>query len=351
VRGKQTKSYLSHGWGLLAILLPLLTWAEAAPDITLGLENSSRTFFGGRHTALNVVVTAEEEADGVLTWELAIGQRTIRRGEKRVVATRATPAVVELTMPFPPVKPGVVISPELRLSLRREGRTGPAVDSVETLRLFPENPFADRREGLEKNRLALFDPTGKTEQILRDSDVPYEYVRTPLVLESDDKPRTLIVGSGLSFDDYPELMTTLVRLAALGHAVLCLRPAGRFTMPGSDGSEGASPQDVRLAQSGIISELDKQLDLPPWDRQGSVVTTRCRFAAERALVVCHVEAEAAGAAGAAGWPWVNMRFQGTGRLLVSGLPIVESWESGPTPRFLFLRILELLAEPRQNKGD
>ena len=41
-----------------------------------------------------------------------------------------------------------------------------------------------------------------------------------------------------------------------------------------------------------------------------------------------------------GWPWVEMEYEGGGRLIICGFAMIEQWESTPAPRFLLARMLE-----------
>jgi len=238
----------------------------------------------------------------------------------------------------------VIMPAALRIAVRLPGQAKPAAHQIETLHIFPADPFVDRRQWLEDRRIALFDPNEDTEKILRASDVPYEYVRHPSVLEGNDTPRMLVVGSGLSFYDHAQLGAILLRLAAQGHAILCLRPVeGEFPFPGGEEEYLPEPRDLRLAGVNIVPELDKRFDRPPWEGRGAASTMRCLVVANRAQVVGRFGTQESG------WSWIDARFPGTGRFLISGFPIIESWEAGPAPRFLFLRILELLAEPNKER--
>jgi hypothetical protein len=65
------------------------------------------------------------------------------------------------------------------------------------------------------------------------------------------------------------------------------------------------------------------------------VTSRIVLRAEGTRVVGEV------ATGSDGWPWVEIDFPGQrGKGLTCGFALMSKWEAGPTPRFLFARLLE-----------
>jgi hypothetical protein len=90
--------------------------------------------------------------------------------------------------------------------------------------------------------------------------------------------------------------------------------------------------EIRLRRNEIITELDKRLDATAWPPDGAVPHT--------GLVPDRTGAEVTEDSG---WPWVELWLQEPhGRLVICGFKIVATWDNGPTPRFLLVRILEYL---------
>lgn len=326
------------------LLTTCLAAAAAADPAALSLQEGWTGFFGGAEAVLHVALPADQAATGSrLAWALMVEQRAIARGEQTLAALASGQAGCDLRIALPPVKEGVIMPVTLTLALLSPaGVETPAAALSRTLWLFPADPFAGRLAALRAQRLRVFDPEGATQEILRAAGVPYEAVRDPNAIDGQ-APGTLVVAPGVSLASHRGLWPLLVGLAAQGHRVLWLSPAGGAApLPGL-GAETDLPTPVSVSFRGndVIADLDKRLDAMAWPPAGSPVSARLRLKADRGRVLGEF------GDGPDGWPWVAMDFASQGRLVVCGFAIIERWEAGPTPRFLLARILEWLVENKE----
>lgn len=281
--------------------------------------------FGGDDVELRF--RAPGPAGGRLSWRVALGTATVKAGELPLGAGDAT-----VKFAAPDVKDGIVLA--LKLTLGAAGRAAHEHD----LWVFPRDPFAGRGEWLKGLDLHLFDPKGDTAKVLAAAKVPFEEVRSVEAL-ADLKAGVVVVGEGVSFKDERGLGAALPKLAAAGAAVLVLAPAdGEVPVPGLGGPAGGLGE-VALRRD-MVRRLDKRLDPDGWAGDGPTVTRSLAVKAGDDGVAAEV------AAGAGGWPWAEVRQEpGRGRWLFCGLAVVAKWDAGPTPRFLFARMLDHLTGP------
>lgn len=333
--GPTTQALLMSVW---------LAAAAAAEPSALTLREGWTDFFGGTEAVLHVALPADQAAAGSrLAWELTVEQRAVGRGEQALLSTATGQAASDLRLQLPPVKEGLIMPVTLSLTaLPAAGGGTPAAALSRTLWLFPTDPFAGRQAALRAQRLRLFDPSGAARKVLAAAGVPLETVQNPDALDGQ-VPGTLLVGPGVSLLSQRGLWPVLVGLAARGHRVLWLSPAGgTAALPGM-GAETDLPAPLRVSLRGndVIADLDKRLDAAAWPPEGSPVCARLRVKAERGRVLGEF------GPGPDGWPWVALDFAGQGRLVVCGFAVIERWEAGPAPRFLLARILEWLVATKE----
>ena len=323
--------------GLLAFLLGgagFVANGQDAPAVSLRIREPWCNVFGGRAATFNVEVAARNGFDGRLGWRLAADGRTLDRGEAAVRVGAGASQAVEIPLRIPDVKPGVVMDASLEVAVGPAGAGDGGASAARRLWVFPDDPFADRRDWLKGLSIRLFDPAGKTAEVFRQANVPAEFVDRVDALAGAGT-NLIVVGEGVSFEEYRGLAEVLTRAAAAGARVLCLAPAnGRFAMPGMGGADLPVPRSVAFRQHDVIRELDKRLDAEAWSPDGKVAACRLNPVGDRGPVVCEVTVDGPG------WPWVDIAFDGGGRLLVCGFAVIGKWDAGPTPRFLFAKMLE-----------
>jgi hypothetical protein len=184
----------------------------------------------------------------------------------------------------------------------------------------------------------LFDPAGTTAPLLKKAGVPFR--ETANVAELAAKTDGLVlVGAGASFVDYPDLWPALTKLAGRGVSVLCLAPAaGEFPLPAADAPGG--PEAVAFRKAGVIRLLDKRLDAAGWAPDGKATVGGVSLKSEDRQVLASVGKDGE-------WPWFEIDYRGPGaNLVICGFDFLgkDKWDAGPTPRYLFARLLMVLTE-------
>jgi len=318
----------------------------AADDLTAMIVPVERwsSLFGGQETTLHFRVLklkANPAVEGLIQWHYSADQRILDRGEFEI--DRDDGALAEIKLRIPKVRDGVIFKTEIRVAYVPRGANDAAATLTKSLWLFPEDPFADRRETLKKRKLSLFDPEGRTADLFEKIELPHQRIRNVAVLEDRGEHSYVIVGEGTSLIRNRGLAERLLSFAAAGGTVLMLAPSeGVIPMPGEASPKGepndAQPGELRFRQHHVIREFDKRLDskfLPGTDDfAGSKVTLRTR------LSRIGMEVSEDG-----DWPWLTIEYPETnGRFIFCGFSLIKHWDNGPTPRYLLSRILTPRAE-------
>ena len=217
------------------------------------------------------------------------------------------------------------------------------VSSERSLTLFPRNPFFNRNEWAKELDIELFDPVENTARVFDAAKLPFRTVRNAAALNDPTQKGILIVGEDTSLLKHRSLAKTAIKAASAGRRVVMLAPAnGAMDFPGSDKQFRTTPNELRFAQQHIIREFDKRLDARAWFGTNNAIPSR-RLNVES--LRGRVEISVADQDGA--WPWLEVRFpQTNGVFIVCGFQMIQYWDNGPTPRYLFLRILESLDKRR-----
>jgi hypothetical protein len=317
-----------------AALAVLWLWAPAGAVSAQGvleLVEPWANVWAGEEALYHVQLAAGADPVDRVPWRLHAGAATVQRGEAPGLGRPGDPADVPIALRIPPVHEGTVAA--LTLSV------GESVQ--QRLWAFPARPFAGREQWLKHLAIHLYDPVGATREQFDRESIPYRDVAhlDPL---SDLAQGILVIGEGIALDDVPALVE-VATLAAQRIPVLCLAPAsGEFTLPGTDDA-GPPPDALRLEGIGIITALDKRLDATGWPPAGTIPHRTIRVEAGRSRVLGSM------ADGENGWVWLEAEFpQPGGRFVLCGIRLIEAWETGPTPRYLFARILESIQTPPED---
>lgn len=321
--------------GSLALLvLTAATGYGGAPAPTLAIREAWGNVFGGQEAIFHIEIAAQTEFSGRMIWRLSAGDRTLWRNERSVRVEPGRTETVPINVRIPPVAPGVVYATRLTVEVARDGDRKALAEVQRTIHAFPEEIFHEQTRRLAALEIHLFDPVGTTADRLQAAGVELTRVHNLDALEVLDRG-VIIIGEGLDLREYRALPEILLNRAAAGRTVLCLASVdGAITLAGAN--DAIQPERIVFRREKVIREWDKRLDADAWSPDGRMVASGVNLQSYRGRVVGAIEA--------AGWPWLEMRFEGGGRLIVCGFAIMEKWESGPTPRFLFARLLESFAQ-------
>ncbi len=317
--------------------------APAAERVTISAQEAWSGLFGGQDVTFNYTISSPEDLRGRLGWWLSVDGRTLARGEVAFAAGANRPGRAAVRFKSPQTKPGVIVDARLAIRVLAPGRNEIPAGHDRILRIFPRDPFALRSAWLKKLKITLFDPPGETATVLQRANIPFHQVHNPAAMRQMTDG-LLVVGQGISFEEHRGLPESLVRLAAGGVPVICLAPsAGKLSMPGANPPqpELPTPKRVVLRRQDAITALDKRLDAAGWPPDGQLVASTISITADGSRVMGRVGKERTG------WPWIEVHYPGRrATLLICGFGIVDRWDAGPTPRYLFAQMLEFVTTPK-----
>jgi len=301
-----------------------------------------RNVFGDQEVEFRFRLESPRALKGRVAWRYSIGTATVAAREVEAAAGPDAPANFSVKLPVPPVKEGVILQSRLTLTLFEAGQKTPAASFDREIWIFPRDPFVDRTEWLKKLKITLYDPARTTGKLLEAAKIPFEELNNSAVLP-DLKDGLLLIGEGVSFKEERDLTDALTKLVEKGVVVFCLAPAsGETAIPGLGGSTNGLGE--LTFRQDIAKKLDKRLDADSWPPDGKVVASSILVKRGEDGTVIEI------APAATGWTWVEARSEkGKGRLGICGHAIMAKWEAGPTPRFLFARLLEHLSDSDSDK--
>jgi hypothetical protein len=312
---------------------------EPALKAPLTRESAWKTVFAEEEVKIELKSAVDPPVKGRLLWSLSSSEGlSLFKGEIPADGTE----LFESRLKFPSVKPGVVFSTLLTARLYREGEREPAASYEAPIHVYPRDPFHERRETLKNLSIKLYDPAGNTAKVLTAVEFPYEQI-TNVAAISEVNDGLLLIGEGVSFRDDRSLAELLVQAATRGTPVLCLTPsAGEFELP--EPGDKSAVVGLSLQKNGFIRHLDKRFDDLQWLSHPVMARHSLKAGGRGTNITMEV------AAGNDGWPWLEMQFAKKPgdtkvateptKMIVMSLPVIEHWEAGPTPRFLFSKLVD-----------
>jgi hypothetical protein len=331
---------------LAGSLLPFSV--QAADPVQIEPVERWSNVFHGPEAVFKFDVKAAEAFAGRANWvaylEIEKKPVTIASGQARVEASPNKPGLLSIPLNVKG-REGVYLA--VHLEIRILGADGRNLGSLKkVLGFFPEDPFADRQEWLKSRKITLFDPAHTTAGVLKEAKIPFEEQDNQAVL-ADLREGILLIGEGASFKEEPQLANLLINLAARGVPVLCLAPAeGPLPLPGAGKAAENNPLSLSFRRQQVITSLDKRLDATAWAPDRGVVVSSLVTTASDGNAVAEV------VRGDQGWAWMETEFAARkGRLIVCGFGMIKSWAKSPTPRYLFIALLERMTDKETREQD
>lgn len=189
--------------------------------------------FSGAEIKFHYTVHTAQAIDGRLDWSLSVNRRTVEHGQLALAGAPGHAAEVTVAFKAPEVKEGVVLESQLSLAAYAAGNPRPVAQHAKTVWIFPRDPFAGRSQWLKGLKITLFDPGGKTADVLEKARVHFAFTKNTAAL-GDLRDGLLVIGEGTPWRDYRALGEAAVKAAARGVPVLCLAPGeGSLVLPGA----------------------------------------------------------------------------------------------------------------------
>lgn len=317
---------------LVAVFATTTVTSPATAQVTIRLQEQWSNVYGETEPTFHFQIASSRPTEVVVRWSYSANRRTILRAEKDVDVSGKDPVGFDVKLTVPRVNEGIIFATDLAVRVSRRGEQDPLATFAKRIWVFPRDPFAQRMTWLDELSMELFDPAETTAKILDSSEIPYHQVRDVAAI-GRLKEGILVIGAGVSLDSYRGLVDAALAAACRGVPVLCLAPAaGRLNLHTAD----ATPERLEFRRNDIITELDKRLDSQQWLGSGELVASRFDYTSYRGNVILRTTDSIAA------WPWIEARYGTNTPMIVCGFSLIEHWNEGPAPRFLFARLLEYL---------
>jgi hypothetical protein len=218
------------------------------------------------------------------------------------------------------------------LTLDIRSRTGARSQKAVSLYVFSPDVAANRERWLKSLDITLFDPAKTTSSVLESSQIPHRLSDGP---KGVDGRGVLIHGAGIEGGRIANSWQSALAAAASGRRVIVLASSGAMVpIDGLFVASDEGPASVSLRRSDVIREFDKRLDATEWTNPGKLVASSLHWTVRDGSPRLDLKDDAAG------WPWLDLRYPGGGRLVWIGFGVTESWDSTPAARYLLVKVLE-----------
>lgn len=321
-------------------LLLNATKVIAVDTVTLHADNNWHQIFAGKETYLHLSIESKARFSGRLNWSLQAHGRSLARGAQSLNTKRGD-ASFSLAITAPLVKPGVTVQAALQIELRGSDSEGAVATLLLPITIHSSQPLNEKVIWLNSLNLHLFDPAGKTAEMLRSSGITFnQHMRVDTLQGLSGA--TILVGEGIALDSLYNLNQSLLSLAANGNSLLLLSPSsGGLQLVGSNGA--AQPDSIHFDSTPLTGKHQLTNHCDNWpdiggSSNGLITLTNIRD---------HINATFSNH-GIEGWPWLRLNFTHPyGTLAVTRCPIMQAWQLSPTPQLLFYDLLAAIIETDQ----
>ena len=312
----------------------------ATPPVSVRLAHGWTNVFAGKPTKLDCQVTSQAAGAATLYWSVSLDRAVIARSERAMNLEANRAAEVSLDVDFPELKPGLIVPAAVTLEVRTQG--GLRAQANVVLHVFSPDVTANREQWLKSLEIALFDPAGKTGTAFEASRFPFRNIEGP-----EGSNGLIVVGEGIEPARQDASWQAAIASASSGRRVIVMAsPSGTNPLAEVFAANDRRPTAVSLRHSDVIRDLDKRLDTVQWPAPGRMVAASLHWTAKGDAPVIEIRDDSAG------WPWLDVRYANGGRLIWTGMGLIESWETTPAARYLFVKLLEdVMIEKPEVKGS
>jgi hypothetical protein len=194
---------------------------------------------------------------------------------------------------------------------------------------------------LKSFEITLFDPAQKTATALAEAQIPYQLTDSP----KGSGAALMVYGEGIEPSRQTACWQAAMDQAASGRKVILLASSGgHIDLTGLMTTSAVGPKAVLLRRSDVIRELDKRLDAKAWQAPGRIVASSLHWSVKGNSPQLDLREDQQG------WPWLDVRYPNGGRLVWTGMGVIESWEATPAARYLFVKLLEEVMVEKPESG-
>ncbi len=326
----------------LLIVTSILPLPVLAADAVLKLPDARSNFFSGSSISVPVEVHVGQTDSTQLSWSLYVAGVSVARREIALDIAAEGVSRHAINLELPTTHRGIPI--EVLLHLRLIDSRGNVVTEIESpLYVLDPAPFQHRRQWLENLDIHLYDPEGTTVAVFEEGGIPFKQIMNPAAFHSA-MGGILIIGEGLSLRDSRGLMDAVFKAVGSGIPAIVLSPTeGDIQLPGlGAGAKNDQPPSISLEGREVIRRFDKRLDSVSWVAGRDCVLRYFQVAAYRNRPEAVVGENP-------GWAWIALDWQDGARARLCGFAIMRDWDMSPTPRYLFLAILEDITKHEGSK--
>ena len=301
-------------------------------SLAVDVNNDWRGVFAGEISQYNIIVTSEQNSNVLLSWQLLLKGRTLSRGDQEISVGRGGTKVVSLPLRIPPMKPGTHLNAQLIIDVSSGVDSEHKEHYQSVLPVYGPNLLLTDIAIFRQLNIQLFDPVGKTSQLLNELKVPYNELSRDEILNFSAEG-LVVVGAGADLDRHRGLMDVLVKLASEGKRVLVLQPSsGKVPLSELTPNSGVQPSTLSFSKDSIVKSFAQGYH---WIADDPLKNSGIALRSHRQKILAQVVEYQHDS-----WDWFSVNFQNTeGRFIICMLPFIDHIHRGPIPQLLFSRLL------------
>ncbi len=319
---------LYKGLVFLILYFPMPVLAQS---LTIRAENNWAGIFAGRVTPYKIVLSSDQKSHSSITWKLISKGRVLSSGQQTVNFSNKESGTITLPLSSPPVKPGITLASRLIIEKADENDLQQRLVYDSNLTIYgPDIPLTEKKV-YRKLDIQLFDPIGRTSEILDELSIPYS-VLSKSQLINQTNTGLILIGAGIEFNSQRGLANALIDLAKKGQRILVLQPLSGQIRLATLSNSAIKPSTMSFADDSIVTSFAEGFK---WINNDPMKTHGIRLDNRRQTILANIVSYQE-----ASWDWFRLEFNQTdGQLIVCMLPFLDYIKENPVPKAIFSRLL------------